>query len=244
MNGDSKPYDANFYLTLQRGSYRSACEIVPLVRKMLPVTSVCDVGCGVGTWLRAFEESGVADILGLDGDYVPKERLWIKQDRFRSVDLSKSFSIPRRFDLVVSLEVAEHLSENRSRQFVEDLTHLGSTILFSAAIPGQGGVTHVNEQWQTYWASKFDEFGYTLCDALRPAIWYNDKIDYWYRQNTFIYCDKDVLTANTVLAAASHTPALSLVHPNGMSFADILQGLKTSARRFFLRQLPLLGKRL
>jgi SAM-dependent methyltransferase len=236
-------YNEKFYVDLQRGSSRSAHEVVPLVREMLPIASVCDVGCGLGTWLRAFEESGVIDFLGLDGSSVPLNKLQIPLDKFQRVDLAESFSIPRRFDLVVCLEVAEHLSENRSTRFIEDLIRLGSTILFSAAIPGQGGMTHVNEQWQTYWAAKFEMFGYVLCDALRPLIWYNDKIDYWYRQNAFIYCDPIILATNKTLADAPHKPLLSLVHPNTLCFADILQGIKAGTRRVLGRRPPHFGKR-
>jgi hypothetical protein len=235
MSSNRPTYDTNFYLDLQRSSYRSAREIVPLVRQMLPISSVCDVGCGLGAWLRAFEESGVTDLVGLDGEFVPMDKLQITMDKFRRVDLSTSFSIPRRFDLILCLEVAEHLPETGATQFVENLTALGSVILFSAAVPGQGGVAHVNEQWQPYWACKFNKFGYTLCDALRPLIWYNDKIDYWYRQNAFIYCDKNALSENRALSEASHGPVLPLVHPNAMCLADLLQGLKAGARRIVRR---------
>lgn len=56
MTSKSGLYDARFYSGQKSGSYRSARVIVPLLRALVPVKSVCDVGCGVGGWLRAFQE--------------------------------------------------------------------------------------------------------------------------------------------------------------------------------------------
>lgn len=102
-------------------------------------------------------------------------------------------SLDKKFDLVESLEVAEHLSPCRAYNFVEELTELGDVILFSAAISGQGGVNHVNEQMQSYWAEKFLQFGYVGIDCVRPKIWNNRNVDSWYRQNILIYADSKKL---------------------------------------------------
>jgi len=75
------------------------------------------------------------------------------------------------------MEVAEHLSEARAASFVEDLTALGSVILFSAAIPFQGGEHHINEQWPEYWALMFRGFGYDCADVLRELVWADPQVD-------------------------------------------------------------------
>ena len=62
-------------------------------------------------------------------------------------DLAQPLQIDRRFDLALSLEVAEHLPPECGSEFVQTLTDLSSVILFSAAIPFQGGTDHLNEQW-------------------------------------------------------------------------------------------------
>ena len=129
--------------------------IVPIVLEMIKPNSILDVGCGIGTWLKVFEEYGVDDYLGIDGDYVDRSTLKISEKRFLPNDLRKRWSLNRKFDLVVSLEVAEHLPEEVADLFVSTLSAHGDTILFSAAIPGQGGQNHVNEQWPTYWQKKF-----------------------------------------------------------------------------------------
>src|SRR5205823_14322324 len=132
-------------------TYSSAREVVPLILQLMPVISVCDVGCGDGTWLRVFRDEGVTDVVGIDGEYMTKDLLQVPLANFQPMYLRQQISVQRSFDLAISLEVAEHLPESRATTFIKDLTRLAPVVLFSAAIPGQGGRDHVNEQWQTYW---------------------------------------------------------------------------------------------
>ena len=94
------------------------------------------------------------------------ENLPIPKKNFFAVDLKRPLQLERRFDLVLSLEVAEHLPEECAATFVESLIGLGSVILFSAAIPFQGGTHHVNEQWSNYWVKNFQEREYVVIDTL------------------------------------------------------------------------------
>lgn len=153
--------------------------------------SVLDVGCGNGSWLKAFTAYGVEDILGLDGFYVPQESLLIPKDKFQGVDLSQPIRLEKKYDLVVSLEVAEHLPEAAADTFIETLITHADTILFSAAIPMQGGLNHINEQYLSYWLKKFEQHSYLFYDLIRPRIWDNDKIFFWYRQNIVIAANQN-----------------------------------------------------
>jgi cyclopropane fatty-acyl-phospholipid synthase-like methyltransferase len=166
-----------------------------VVNKLLRPASVLDVGCGVGVWVDEWGSAGVSDALGIDGNYVDRTTLRISQDKFAPVDLQQSFSLGRKFDLVQTLEVAEHLDEACADTFVESLTRHSETILFSAAIPGQGGTHHVNEQWPSYWAEKFARAGYTAYDVIRPQIWTDTQIKVFYRQNMLIFARGRVFEA-------------------------------------------------
>jgi SAM-dependent methyltransferase len=184
-------YTSDFFDEIVDDSLSSAQVVVPKVLSMVKPGSVVDVGCATGAWLSVFQQLGVEDILGLDGSYVDTSKLRIPEKNFESVDLSKPFTLPRRFDLAVSLEVAEHLPDRSAKKFVGSLCNLAPTILFSAAVPGQGGTHHVNEQWPEYWRLLFAEQGYLMFDPIRPAIWQNDRVASYYRQNMYLFIGDD-----------------------------------------------------
>lgn len=185
-------YNSNFYKNQMHGSLLSANRIVPFVMDYINPKTVVDIGCGVGTWLSVFQKMGV-EILGLDGNYVDHSLLKIKLDSFMSANLEKSIFLNRTFDMAISLEVAEHLTANRAKSFITELTQLSNVIMFSAAIPGQGGTEHINEQWLSYWVELFGQHDYVLIDCIRPNFWMNSDIDFWYRQNIVLFCKKDCL---------------------------------------------------
>lgn len=193
----------------QSGS--SAAVIVPLLREMFGPSSVIDVGCGTGEWLAEFVRCGVEDVLGLDGPWVDQASLSIDSARFRATDLENPPELGRRFDLVTSFEVAEHLPARAAEPFVRYLTELGDLVAFSAAIPFQGGTNHLNEQWPNYWSDLFAARGFVAFDLLRPKVWLNPDVEFWYRQNLIVYM------AAERAAKFPHEPTdtvLPLVHPD------------------------------
>jgi hypothetical protein len=142
--------------------------------------------------------------------------LQISTADFRRADLEQPLQMEERFDLAISLEVAEHLSSARAPGFVEDLTHLSDVILFSAAIPGQGGTNHLNEQWLSYWVEQFSRFDYQKIDILRPIILKNSSIPYFYRQNSLLFANNQGLHLHPQLMSAATTSRdsiLDIVHP-------------------------------
>lgn len=148
---DALAYDRNFYDRQSNGSLASARVILPEILSLVGGASLVDVGCGVGPWLKAAQECGMSGIVGLDGDYVDRSQLLTGTDLFRQCDLETEDMrnvlqglLP--FDLAVCVEVAEHLTPGRAGSFVSELCQLSDMIVFSAAVPGQGGTGHVNEQ--------------------------------------------------------------------------------------------------
>jgi SAM-dependent methyltransferase len=180
-------YDAQFFDYLDRGSRRSAARMVPIVAGRLQPRSVLDVGCGRGVWLEAWTRAGVEDCLGVDGDYVDPRRLAIPRERFVARDLSRTFDLGRDFDLVQSLETAEHIDERFADAFIDTLCRHGRMVLFSAAVPGQGGESHVNERPAEYWRRKFMARGFAAYDWPRAAIRGLAEIEPWYRYNALLF---------------------------------------------------------
>lgn len=182
--------------------------VIPFILESLPVQSVIDIGCGLGTWLKVFRENGVEDITGVEAKTTIDN--YRAQYDFEVIDhdLSSAFSRSRQYDLALCLEVAEHLSPNSARTLVRSLTTLSDYILFSAAIPGQGGQNHLNEQWPTYWQKYFSEYGFQVFDIIRSKIWDNNSIAWYYRQNMLLYVKHSVAESGP----AESIP-LDLVHP-------------------------------
>lgn len=212
-------YSSEFFKQQQDGSYESARRVLPHVIELVSPRSVVDVGCGVGTWLAAARGLGVADVLGVDGAYVDPDMLRIPPDRFRPLDLTRRFALDRTFDLAISLEVAEHLPEASAGTFVLSVTQLAPVILFSAAVPGQGGESHVNEQWQSWWVARFRQCGFEAVDCIRSRIWSDAAVEWWYAQNILLMVRADHLRVSSRLQQeqARGLNAFDVVHPCGYS---------------------------
>lgn len=242
-------YRDDFYQNRHRETYYAASKVLDILCAHVPTPrSAVDVGCGVGTWLAILQERGADEIAGIDGPWVNRQHLRIPSDCFTTWDLSSPLQINRRFDLAISLEVAEHLPVERAPQFVETLTGLADTVLFSAAMPFQEGEGHVNEQWPEYWAALFRHHDYGCLDLVRPRVWDDRQIPLWYRQNTLVYVKREMLDevrGCSCLLERAFVPALGLVHPSmylrgaAVSVRSSLRLLRMAAVRALKRRLGL-----
>ena len=183
----SSSYTPRYYNAFGSGSRSSAEVIVPMLMEWFKPGSVIDLGCGIGEWLATFAAAGVKEIRGVDGEYVDRGQLAIADAVFQSHDLETPYRPGRRYDLAMSLEVAEHLDEPQGEALVAALVESADVVLFSAAPPHQAGVRHINRQWPPYWSRFFKKHRYAAVDALRPRIWTDTRVDWWYRQNTVMY---------------------------------------------------------
>jgi len=186
-------YDSHFLSYGRSVATRSAQVIVPVLHEALRPTSILDLGCGRGAWLEVWKASGASEVLGVDGDYVDRTDLAVDESEFCARDLGGTIDLQRRFDLVESLEVAEHLPESRARGFVEDLCRHSDIVLFGAAPPGQGGEQHINEQPYAYWRAIFKELGYETFDFVRPLVASHRDVAPWYRYNTLLYVKREAI---------------------------------------------------
>lgn len=218
------PYSDTFFLAHLDGSLRSALEVLRRVLGILPVNSMLDIGCGTGAWLRVAGDLGVRNLVGVDGPYIQQEQLVCAPQAFHALDLKEHRlrlrdDDPHAFDLVCSMEVAEHLPPDRAASFVEDLCAFGDTVLFSAAIPNQGGTDHVNEQWPTYWARLFADLEFDCFDLLRPKIWSLNGVEWWYRQNALLFARRGAHPHHQLSTRVPPGEPLCLVHPGKLENA-------------------------
>ncbi len=184
-----------------------------------------------------FREYGIDDVLGVDGANLDLDLLQIPRERFRPHDLTQPLHLGRQFDLALSLEVAEHLPAERAATLVASLVRLAPVVLFSAAVPYQGGLHHVNEQWPGYWINLFEKHGYLVVDCLRDQIWLNERVDWWYCQNLLVFCLPEVLVRNVRLRReVAVTPAAPLPRVHPKLFLQVIGVIQDLRRRLAPRQ--------
>jgi len=236
-------YNQQFFQQVLEGSLTSAETIVPLLIDAIQPKSVVDIGCAEGAWLSVFERNGIGDVYGIDGDYVDRARLRIDSTKFCPVDLEQGFSLKRKFDLAICLEVAEHLRESAADRMVDSLAAHSDCILFSASIPHQDGTNHLNEQWLEYWTRKFRLRNYEPYDYIRPLVWNNKLVRWWFAQNAIVYVKKDNATLiarfEKMILKQSVDP-LSVVHPELFKYKeDCLKALRNNNQslRWLFRQI-------
>ncbi|MFH2122644.1 MAG: methyltransferase domain-containing protein [Pseudomonadota bacterium] len=232
-------YQDDFYVNLHKRTLYPAKVILDIIFNIIPdVHSAIDVGCAVGSWLSVFKEKGIDDIQGIDGDWVNKDFLEIPIECFRSFDLTKPFKLDKKYDLAMSLEVAEHLPESSAKGFVSSLTTLSDFVLFSAAIPFQGGTNHVNEQWIEYWNILFKEQGFQGVDIVRRRIWNDAEIPFWYKQNLILFVRKERICELQLNADLENYNPIALVHPEQYLSAKValrivLNSIKQKVKKNF-----------
>lgn len=208
-------YNEEFYDRQVAGSVSSAEVILGLLYDFYQPQSVIDVGCGRGAWLSVAESLGTKKLIGLDGHWNTKDKLLSRNIDFTSVDLEGSIDIREKYDLCISLEVAEHLAGKRAKTFVENLCKASNVVFFSAAIVNQGGTNHINEQWQSYWIELFQANGYECFDIFRGVIWENEKVELCYRQNIFLFINISEIDdqINTEKLKGMEEKIPNIVHP-------------------------------
>ncbi len=225
-------YGTDFHANRDTRTRAASRQILNTVKEWIEPESACDVGCGVGTWLAVARELGIDDVQGFEGPWAKTANLVLDAGDVSFQNLETKVEMDRTYDLVISLEVAEHLDAARAPGFVADLCALGDCVLFSAAIPLQGGTGHINEQWQSYWATHFAAQGYTAFDLIRPLIWQDQDIAFWYRQNMLIYARAgSEAAAKLAKVSPAASTMLDLVHPDQYLHAEAAQPARAISRK-------------
>jgi SAM-dependent methyltransferase len=231
----ASPYSSSFYSSFAGGSRSSADAVLPVLNGWMkaPTSSVLDVGCGIGTWLAAWQALDVTDVRGVDGDYVNRSALLIDESQFLAHDLTTPLDLGRTFDVAQCLEVAEHLPHESSQTLVDSLCRHADVVLFSAAAPSQPGNHHINCQWPSYWVERFALRGYRAFDAFRPQLWEDERVDYWYRQNCWLFVAEGAV-ANRLSGTPESPLPMDLAHPRMVDEvlrdAAAVKGLRTEVR--------------
>ena len=237
MSDPAEIYHARWFDKQQERSARSAAVVVPIILSMVPdIRSVVDVGCGAGTWLAQFKARDVATIKGYDGGAADPSQMHIPAECFERTDLTELPFVTRRYDLAVCLEVGEHLPAASAPKLVKFLTDLSDVVLFSAALPGQGGRNHINEQPLSYWRKMFAEEEYDFWDVVRPRLWDDDRVEWWYRQN-MVLAIKRGAPVTVGARPVADGDLIDIVHPGLLAHTIRTSRKRPSKLKSWLRRL-------
>lgn len=145
------------------------------------VRSVVDFGCGMGDYAHRLTSEGIP-CEAYDGNPNTPE---LTRGLGKVLDLSESFDLGKTFDCVLTLEVGEHIPEEREQTFIENIVrHTNDLLLLSWAILGQVGDGHVNCKNNDYIVSEIEKRGFTydlensnlLRNSISHAQWFKNTI--------------------------------------------------------------------
>jgi hypothetical protein len=87
----------------------------------------------------------------------------------------------------------------------------------------EGGTNHINEQPHTYWEKLFAEYFFCPFDLFRPVFWGDEDVDFWYRQNVFLYARKDSSEWHLMASSGQKPMAKHRFHELNPSRRDAFQ---------------------
>lgn len=205
-------YDESYYRKHEKGSYNSAITILEYILSFYKFNSLIDLGCGMGTWCKAASDLGVENILGLDQHVYEQQYMLISDKNYIRFNLKNKLNGYGPFDIAISVEVAEHIDNTYVDSFIRNVCSQSNVVLFSAALPFQGGTGHINEKRCSFWKQKFNKYGYEIIDCIRPHFWDDQNIEIWYRNNCVLFV-KNHMYSEFVTKIPKDMPPLDIIHP-------------------------------
>lgn len=222
-----------FFEVLDRDERLSAERLLRRALVAMRPASVLEVGCGRGVWLAEWMARGVPTTAGLDMPGVQGAGYLIDRDAYQSHDLATPIDLGRRFALVQSFETAQTLAPSAAETFIDTLCRHGDVVLFSSAVPGQGGTDHRNEKPLEYWRGLFEDRGFAAFDPVRPQIQGVNDIIRAHRYNILMYANEAGSRRLPLEIAATRIPETERIPAIG----DPLWLARRSALRFLPRSL-------
>lgn len=145
---------------------------------------VLDLGCGIGGYIQSYQKWGADYVFGVEG-FDPKEDFLVP-DHFLQFDLTKPLDLGKTFDLVLCVEVIEHIESHESDNLLKSIaSHARKVVVFSAGRPGQPGIGHVNCQPISFWIDKWRMLGWEpdpfISSVTRALATYH-----WFRRNLIV----------------------------------------------------------
>jgi len=165
-----KMYDKDFFLSNQEEGLKIYEWFVPLLHNIFKFQSIVDFGCATGSSLFYALKQGVSDVLGIEGSPEAFSNLLIDKKYIIQHDLREPLKVDRKYDIALSIEVAEHINKKYTDIYLESMCNSSDLIIFTGATPNQGGKCHINEQSHEWWIQKFREHSFGLDEKMTGLL--------------------------------------------------------------------------
>jgi hypothetical protein len=164
-------YSTAFHKAIESDELPQAVRVADYIQKYIKPSVFYDFGCSTGLYLRevkkrlptiesrGFEFSKDAVAVALCPDVI-------------ETDLTLPLSLEKQPNtLGLCLEVLEHIEDTHWKEVLTNLTKTCNTLIFSAALPGQGGTGHINCRPRIDWIRRFHELGWVVdADATQHLL--------------------------------------------------------------------------
>jgi hypothetical protein len=166
-------YDREFHKTIENDEYPQAIRIGEYISTYIKPQSFIDFGCSTGLYLREVQGK-LPSIPAIGFEFSQEAVNSALCEKIYKLDLTKSLSIEKTPNtLGLCLEVLEHIEDIHSTAVLKNMTKVCDCIIFSAAVPNQGGIGHINCRPKIYWINKFHQLGWVVdLDATKHFLKY------------------------------------------------------------------------
>lgn len=179
-------YDADFYESHTKYYEKGIPNFVSFLNENVEFESFADLGCGSGAFCAPFQAT--KDVLGVDFSVGAEKFNYLDPKNYLSADLSKPLNLNRTYDLVMSLEVWEHLLPECEQGYLDNIFALKpKTLIISCAPPGQWGRHHYTPRTGEEVVKIVSSRGYSLNQGLTEKFRTIKKLAGFYKKNTHVF---------------------------------------------------------
>jgi 2-polyprenyl-3-methyl-5-hydroxy-6-metoxy-1,4-benzoquinol methylase len=148
--------------------------------------SIADIGCGNGRYCSVFKAFGWKLVDGYEGTKGISD-LGVYSN-ITEIDLTKQLDAPRKYDLVICLEVAEHIPRKYEQVFIDNLCKfIKKDLVISWARKGQPSASgHFNTRNKDYVILKFNEKGLNVDREKTEFLERHSSFD-WFKNNIIAF---------------------------------------------------------
>jgi SAM-dependent methyltransferase len=185
----NKMYDRDFHKSIENDEYPQAVRLAEYIASHVPCSTFLDFGCSTGLYLNEIKKR-LPQIESVGYEFAEDAVNAALCPDVVQFDLTEPLQRSKKENtLSLCLEVLEHIDDANWLPVLTNITKLSDVIIFSAAIPGQGGTGHINCRWKIDWIRRFHSLGWVVdLDKSRHMIDYmrNGYHMGWFANNAMV----------------------------------------------------------